>query len=60
MALPWLPIQLGTAYSWPKLVALEVTAIRDTSIANRRIGLADLFASGSVVRRPTSELRTPS
>src|SRR5215216_1014959 len=45
-ALP-IPLTAATFYSWPKLVALEVTVAGTTSIANRRIGIASPMPTGT-------------
>src|SRR5437868_2457459 len=44
-ALP-IPLVAGTVYSWPKQVALVVTAAGTTNIANRRISPASVLPTG--------------
>jgi hypothetical protein len=41
-----IPMATSTLYSWPKLVALVVTAIGDTNIANRRFSLSGALPLG--------------
>ncbi len=40
------PIAAGTAYSWPKVVALEVTATAATTISNRKLHISAAEAAG--------------
>lgn len=41
-----IPLAAATTYSWPKLVALEVTQVGTTLIANRRFSLAAAMPQG--------------
>lgn len=42
-----LPLAPATNYSWPKLLALEVTGVGTTGIANRRISLTAPMPTGT-------------